>query len=87
MLRMQDPPVFDTPVRESEIERFNIDPKARVSYIGSWCDGVDRQIASSSYGAIASYTGRGRDRPFGRPPAQIRTCRITAYGSYFGCLA
>jgi hypothetical protein len=31
--------------------------------------------------------GRGRDRPFGRPPAQIRTCSITAYGSYFGCLA
>jgi hypothetical protein len=31
--------------------------------------------------------GRGRDRPSGRPPAQIRTCSITAYGSYFGCLA
>lgn len=31
--------------------------------------------------------GCGRDRPFGRPPAQIRTCRITAYGSYFGYLA
>src|SRR5215471_18444909 len=31
--------------------------------------------------------GRGRDRPCGRPPAQIRTCSITAYGSYFGCLA
>ena len=31
--------------------------------------------------------GRGRDRPCGRPPAQIRTCGITAYGSYFGCLA
>ena len=31
--------------------------------------------------------GRGRDRPYGRPPAQIRTCGITAYGSYFGCLA
>jgi hypothetical protein len=30
--------------------------------------------------------GRGRDRPCGRPPAQIRTCSITAYGSYFGCL-
>jgi putative transposase len=27
---------------------------------------------------------RGRDGPFGPPPAQIRTCRITAYGSYLG---
>jgi len=25
---------------------------------------------------------RGRDRPYGRPPAQIRTCGATAYGSY-----
>ena len=31
--------------------------------------------------------GRGRDRPFGRPPAQIRACGIAAHGSYFGCLA
>jgi hypothetical protein len=31
--------------------------------------------------------GRGRERPCGRPPAQIRTCGITAYGSYLGCLA
>ena len=28
--------------------------------------------------------GRGRDYPCGRPPAQIRTGRITAYGSYLG---
>jgi hypothetical protein len=28
---------------------------------------------------------RGRDGPFGPPPAQIRTCRTTAYGSYLGC--
>jgi hypothetical protein len=28
--------------------------------------------------------GRGRERPCGRPPAQIRTCGITAYGSYLG---
>ena len=34
-----------------------------------------------------STRGRGRERPFGRPPAQIRTCGITAYGSYLGCLA
>ena len=31
--------------------------------------------------------GCGRDRPCGRPPAQIRTCSVTAYGSYLGCLA
>ena len=31
--------------------------------------------------------GRGRGRPFGWPPAQIRTCRTAAYGSCFGCLA
>lgn len=31
--------------------------------------------------------GRGREGPCGPPPAQIRTCSITAYGSYFGCLA
>jgi hypothetical protein len=28
--------------------------------------------------------GRGRERPCGRPPARIRTCRVTAYGSYLG---
>jgi hypothetical protein len=32
-------------------------------------------------------TVRGRDCPCGQPPAQIRTSGITAYGSYFGCLA
>ena len=29
-------------------------------------------------------SGRGRERPYGRPPAQIRTCGVTAYGSYLG---
>jgi hypothetical protein len=29
-------------------------------------------------------TGRGRDRPFGRPPAQIPACGTTALGSYLG---
>jgi hypothetical protein len=28
--------------------------------------------------------GRGRDRPYGRPPAQIPACGITALGSYLG---
>ena len=31
--------------------------------------------------------GRGRDGPYGPPPAQIRTCGTTAYGSYLGYLA
>ena len=30
---------------------------------------------------------RGRDRPYGRPPAQIPACGITALGSYLGCVA
>jgi type II secretory pathway pseudopilin PulG len=28
--------------------------------------------------------GRGRDASYPTPPAQIRTCRIPAYGSYLG---
>jgi hypothetical protein len=28
--------------------------------------------------------GRGRNAAYPAPPAQIRTCRITAYGSYLG---
>src|SRR5262245_24663233 len=43
-------------------------------------------------GALAHLTkncfgGRGRDRPCGRPPAQIRTCSIIAYGSHLGLMA
>jgi RNA polymerase sigma-70 factor (ECF subfamily) len=29
-------------------------------------------------------SGRGRDRPYGRPPAQIPACGTTALGSYLG---
>ena len=34
-----------------------------------------------------SLLSRGRDRPYGRPPAQIPACGITALGSYLGCVA
>lgn len=37
--------------------------------------------------AKRTLNGRGRDWPYGQPPAQIRTCGITASGSYLGCLA
>ncbi len=31
--------------------------------------------------------GRGRAAGHPTPPAQIRTCGTTAYGSYLGCMA
>jgi ELWxxDGT repeat protein len=57
--------------------------------IGSVTNGVINLSFTQNTGPsrTAHITGRGRDRPCGRPPAQIRTCGITAYGSYFGCLA
>ena len=38
-------------------------------------------------GRRTAYQSRGRDRPCGRPPAQIPACGITALGSYLGCVA
>ena len=37
--------------------------------------------------ALDLYTGRGRDRPCGRPPAQLLACGTTALGFYLGCVA
>jgi len=37
--------------------------------------------------ALTRRDGRGRDGPYGPPPAQIRACGTTAHGSYFGCIA
>ena len=37
--------------------------------------------------ACPAAMGRGRDRPCGRPPAQIPACGTTALGSYLGCAA
>jgi putative transposase len=36
------------------------------------------------YNWKAKYGGRGRGAGFPAPPAQIRTCRATAYGSCLG---
>lgn len=36
---------------------------------------------------ITRHIGRGRNTGFPVPPAQIRTCGTTAYGSYLGCVA
>jgi hypothetical protein len=48
-------------------------------------DGLRRGMTGAfSYLHAAS---RGRDRPRGRPPAQIPACGITALGSYLGCVA
>ena len=34
-----------------------------------------------------SHGGSGRDRPYGQPPGQIRTCGTTASGSHLGLMA
>ena len=45
------------------------------------CHGKGRKDRATP---LTSQTGRGRDRPCGRPPAQIPACGITALGSYLG---
>jgi YD repeat-containing protein len=50
---------------------YGSDPKARVSYLANWLDGIDRSIASANYGAIASFT-----RP-DTPPASSATILLT----------
>jgi RHS repeat-associated protein len=54
---------------------YGTQPKARVSYTASWFDGIDRQIATANYGAIASFT-----RP-STPPSSSSTVLLnsTAY--------
>jgi RHS repeat-associated protein len=54
---------------------YGTQPKARVSYTASWFDGIDRNIATANYGAIASFT-----RP-STPPSSSSTVlvRTTSY--------
>ena len=51
---------------------YGTNPKARVSYAASWFDGIDRFVASGSYGAIASFT-----RPT-TPPSSSATILVTS---------
>lgn len=44
----------------------------------------DFKSAGVTEGRSRPTPNRGRDRPYGRPPAQIRTCGFTACGSYLG---
>ena len=46
----------------------------------------DCPVAGTRLGGTPDW-GRGRDGPYGPPPAQIRTCPIKAYGSYVGYCA
>ena len=62
-----------------------------VGYITSlFCDRLALVTASPPHTCVGHGTvnsgNRGRDTHYWAPPAQIRTCRIPAYGSYLGCL-
>ena len=49
-----------------------------------------RKLGACQWGARWQGAGgkvHGRNRPCGRPPAQIRTRAFGSYGSYLGCLA
>ncbi len=46
-----------------------------------------RQKITNTAHKLVTAQSRGRDRPYGRPPAQIPACGITALGSYLGCVA
>jgi hypothetical protein len=49
-------------------------------------DATNHRLTETTVAGIGqAVTGRGRDRPCGRPPAQIPACGTTALGSYLGC--
>ena len=43
-------------------------------------------LIKASHEFLARMLGRGRDGSYLPPPAQIRTCGTTAYGSCLGCV-
>jgi hypothetical protein len=47
-------------------------------------DERERRRARSYTVEVRTCGGRGRDRPYGRPPAQIPACGTTALGSCLG---
>jgi len=48
---------------------------------------TDARVSPGVATKVVTTNSRGRDRPYGRPPAQIPACGITALGSYLGCVA
>ncbi len=54
---------------------------------GIYLSEEQRSQTGCSAGRMQSDFRRGRDDGRPPPPAQIRTGRITAYGSYLGCVA
>ena len=55
-----------------------VDPWSQTADSSGALTGVTRRTATSGLPTI----GRGRERLYGRPPAQIRASGITAHGSY-----
>ena len=57
-------------------------------HIATWQrSGLSQGGYCRQHGLSQSSLGRGRDHPFGWPPAQIPASGTTALGSYLGCLA
>ena len=69
-LRLNDAPTTGT--GSTGALSYGTSPKARVSYVASWFDGIDRSIGSANYGAIASFT-----RPT-MPPVSSATILVTS---------
>ena len=57
------------------------------NFSGAYWEPTIRELLRKGFRVIAPDQSRGRDRPCGRPPAQIPACGITALGSYLGCVA
>ena len=68
------------------IEEYHRGLKQFTGVSGSQCRSERSQRNHIGF-ALRATDGRGRDSSCELPPAQIRACRVTAHGSYFGCLA